>query len=351
MNDIEKQIEDSFKNDSLKKEDDNINNRINHRGNKDKNKKIIYILLFLAIIIIISLIVYLMINKRNNLVEDNKPIENKEEKDKENQKEENIGYVSCDDNTSLLNVRNSTTGDIIDGLSCYQKITIEEELDKTDNCDKWYKVTYKKHDNNYTGYVCSTYIKKINVDESTYKKITELISKANDYYDKTRLMPYCGKTTEEKKIKFTEGNGTFEGEYWKSEFKSLEELRNYLLDFMDNSLIDTNLKLSDYNNPKMYDNYYEIDGNLYCRGYSGKGYRTLYTGNYNLEIANITDSRIDVNIAYEYITEKTDQKENNKCTTDNLSSCKNSDFEYKLGKIVINKKEDKYIINKMDFHE
>ena len=115
MNDIEKQIEDSFKDDSLKKEDDNINNRINHRGNKDKNKKIIYILLFLAIIIIISLIVYLMINKRNNLVEDNKPIENKEEKDKENQKEENIGYVSCDDNTSLLNVRNSTTGDIIDG--------------------------------------------------------------------------------------------------------------------------------------------------------------------------------------------------------------------------------------------
>ena len=52
MNDIEKQIEDSFKDDSLKKEDDNINNRINHRGNKDKNKKIIYILLFLAIIII-----------------------------------------------------------------------------------------------------------------------------------------------------------------------------------------------------------------------------------------------------------------------------------------------------------
>ena len=202
---------------------------------------------------------------------------------------------------------------------------MEEELDKTDNCDKWYKVTYKKHDNNYTGYVCSTYINKINVDESTYKKVTELISKANDYYDKTRLMPYCGKTTEEKKIKFTEGNGTFEGEYWKSEFKSLEELKNYLLDFMDNSLIDTNLKLSDYNNPKMYD--------------------------YNLEIANITDSRIDVNIAYEYITEKTDQKENNKCTTDNLSSCKNSDFEYKLGKIVINKKEDKYIINKMDFHE
>ena len=39
------------------------------------------------------------------------------------------------------------------------------------------------------------------------------------------------------------------------------------------------------------------------------------------------------------LPKKTDQKENNKCTTDNLSSCKNSDFEYKLGKIVINKKK------------
>ena len=72
----------------------------------------------------------IMINKRNNLVEDNKPIENKEEKDKENQKEENIGYVSCDDNTALLNVRNSTSGDIIDGLSCYKQVNIEEELEK-----------------------------------------------------------------------------------------------------------------------------------------------------------------------------------------------------------------------------
>ena len=39
MNDIEKQIEDSFKDDSLKKEDDNINNRINHRENKIRIKK------------------------------------------------------------------------------------------------------------------------------------------------------------------------------------------------------------------------------------------------------------------------------------------------------------------------
>jgi len=34
----------------------------------------------------------------------------------------------------FLNVRNSTSGDIIDGLSCYKEVTIEEELPGTDNC-------------------------------------------------------------------------------------------------------------------------------------------------------------------------------------------------------------------------
>ena len=36
------------------------------------------------------------------------------------------------------------------------------------------------------------------------------------------------------------------------------------------SLIKTELKLSDINNKRLYDDYYEIDGNLYCRNYSGK---------------------------------------------------------------------------------
>ncbi len=35
-------------------------------------------------------------------------------------------------------------GDIIDGLSCYKEVTIEEELPGTDNCKKWYKVSYVK---------------------------------------------------------------------------------------------------------------------------------------------------------------------------------------------------------------
>ena len=47
-------------------------------------------------------------DKNNDVVEDNK----------DNKEDSAISYVACDGNTALLNVRNSVTGDIIDGLSC-----------------------------------------------------------------------------------------------------------------------------------------------------------------------------------------------------------------------------------------
>lgn len=347
MNDIERQIEDSFNDGDFGKDDDIINKKFNHRGN---NKLFLYIILGLVVVIIICFIVYLMVNKRDNNREDNSLIK-EEVIDKEDSVIDNMGYVSCDDNTSLLNVRNSSSGDIIDGLSCYHVVTIEEEVGKTDNCDKWYKVSYKKRDNSYTGYVCSKYIKKIDVSSGIYDGVKGVIGKAIDYYVNSRIMPYCGDSLSSKKVKFKEGNGNFEGEYLESEFKDLDELKDYLLGFMDSSLILNGFKLSDYNNPKMYDDYYMIDGKLYCRGYTGKGYRELYTDNYDFEIVSVSDSRIDVNIAYEYITETTSQKEGNECTVDNLSKCNNSDFEYKIGKIVINIKDSNYIISKMDFPE
>lgn len=353
MNDIEKQIEDSFKDDNVVKEDDIINRRLNHRNNDNKKRVLLYTILIFIVVAIIGIIIYLMLSKKDD-IETTKDNLDKEEITAKEEETSNKGYVLCDDNTALLNVRNSTVGDIIDGLSCYQTVSIEEELDKTETCDKWYKVTYKKHDNNYTGYVCSDYIKKLEVKESVINDVKEVIDKATSYYDKTRLMPFCGDTSESKKVKF-KGDDTsslIEGEYLKSEFKDLEEIKNYLLEFMSESLIDTNnLKLSDYNNPKMYDNYYMIDNNLYCRGYSGKGYNSLYTGNYNIEITSNTDSKININIAYEYISEKTINKEENKCTTKDLSSCKNSDFEYTIGKITIDKINNKYIISKIDYHD
>lgn len=95
----------------------------------------------------------------------------------------------------------------------------------------------------------------------------------------------------------------------------------------------------------MYDDYYEIDGNLYCRNYSGKGWLTRYTGNYDIEIINSSDSRISGNIVYEYLTEESS------CDVKNLSKCSNSNFKYELGKFNIDKVDNNYVVTKIDFHE
>ena len=252
--------------------------------------------------------------------------------------ESNLGYVSCDDNTGLLNVRNSTSGTIIDGLSCYKEVTIEEELEGTDTCDNWYKISYTKNGSSYTGYACGTYIKKQEVSQTVLDNARSLIDKANNYYDNNVLKAYCGKTSGTKTIDF-ENNMT--GEYVKSEYNSIEELKKYLLSFLDEDLITIKLELSDIDNPKYYDNYYEIDGSLYCRNYAGKGWMTTYTGNYDIEVTSHTDNKTTLNIAYQYIDENSD------CKLEELSSCSRNSFVYEIGKITI----ENNIITKMDFHK
>ena len=325
-------------------EDDTIKHRINRNRNDDKKKKnIMYVVISLLCIILVGLIAYIVIDNDNNN-DDNNILDNNVNDEvvngnieDDNLTNSNLGYVSCDDNTALLNVRNSTSGNIIDGLSCYKEVTIEEELDGTDVCNKWYKINYTKNDSSYTGYTCGTYIKKLEISREIINSVKGLIDKANDYYNNSVLKAYCGSINGTKIIDF-EDNMT--GEYVKSEYKNIEELKNYLYSFLDKSLIKLKLEISDINNPKYYDNYYEIDGNLYCRNYAGKGWLTYYTNNYDIEVTNVSGNKINVNVAYQYINE------NSGCKLDKIEDCKNSDFVYEIGKVVI---EDN-VITKMDFH-
>ena len=299
MNDIEKQIE------GVNDEESVDMNRLNSNNN-DKKRIIMYVVGGFIALLLVGAIIYLVIINKDSDNNDNRNDKNNDvvEDNKDNKEDSAISYVACDGNTALLNVRNSVTGDIIDGLSCYQEVKIEEELEGNDACDKWYKISYKKRDNNYTGYACGTYIKKSNVKESTISKVKEIIDKANEYYEKTMVMPYCGNTTDVKDITFKNDDGsTFTGEYVKSEYKNIDEIKSYLATFASSSLFKTDLKLSDINNPKQYDDYYEIDGNLYCRNYSGKGWKSNYTGNYNIEITSSSDNKYLVNISYEYLND------------------------------------------------
>lgn len=323
-------------------EDDSIKSKINRNRDNDKKKKnVMYVVIGLLSVVLVGLLAYIVMDNDSNN-EDNNTLDNNVNDEVVNGNidddvSSNLGYVSCDDNTALLNVRNSTSGNIIDGLSCYKEITIEEELEGNDVCDKWYKINYTKNGNSYIGYVCGTYIKKLEVNTEIINSVKSIIDKANDYYDNSVLKAYCGSTNGTKTIDF-EDNMT--GEYVKSEYKNIEELKNYLYSFLDKSLIKLKLELSDINSPKYYDNYYEIEGNLYCRNYAGKGWLTYYTNNYDIEVTNVSDNKINVNIAYQYINE------DSSCRLDKIEECKNSDFVYEIGKVVI----DNNIITKMDFH-
>lgn len=329
--------------DIIDKEDDTIKHVINRNRDEEKKKKhIMYIVISLLCVVLVGLVIYIVTdnNSNNNTLDDNgvnNEIVNGNAEDEDTATNNNLGYVSCDDNTALLNVRNSTSGNIIDGLSCYKEVTIEEELEGTDACNKWYKINYTKNDSSYTGYACGTYIKKLEVSTNVINNVKSLIDKANDYYDNSVLKAYCGNTIGTKTIDFND----IKGEYVKSEYKNIEDLKNYLYSFLDKNLIKLKLELSDINNPKYYDNYYEIEGNLYCRNYSGQGWLTYYTNNYDIEVTNVSGNKINVNIAYQYINE------NSNCKLDEIEKCKNSDFVYEIGKIVI----ENNIITKMDFHK
>jgi len=175
MNDIEKQIEEVEE-----REDVSIKGMINRNRDDDKKRKIvIFVIIGVISLCLIGLLVYMFVfDKKDTNLDDNTnndngalsdEVDNNEEEDKE---EDNLGYVSCDDNTALLNVRNSTSGDIIDGLSCYKQITILEEIDGTESCDNWYRISYDRNGSNYTGYACGSYIKKYNVTSGVISEIT-----------------------------------------------------------------------------------------------------------------------------------------------------------------------------------
>lgn len=348
MNDIEKQIEeveDFYEGEIEEKEDVSIKGMINRNRDDDRKRKIIiYVIIGVMSLCLIGLLIYMFVfdkkdvNLDDNTNNDNGILSDEVDNDDEEKENNNLGYVSCDDNTALLNVRNSTSGDIIDGLSCYKQITILEELDGTDSCDNWYRISYNRNGSNYTGYACGKYINKYNVSLDVISDVKGIVDKVNDYYDGSVLTAYCGKASGKKVIQFDDN---MTGEYVKSEFSNLDELKNYLYSFMDEDLIDIKFAVSDINNPKYYDNYYEIDGELYCRNYAGKGWSSSYTGNYDVEVVSYSENEILVNIVYQYIDENSD------CNIDNLSSCSRSDFVYEMGKMTV--KDN--IVTKIDFHK
>ena len=312
------------------------------KRNIEINKKIyMYIASGIVVLILVEAIIYLALINKDNDNNTNNKIDN-DIQDNNSNSSDSFAYVSCDANTALLNVRNSTSGDIIDGLSCYKMVNIEQELEGNDACDNWYKISYVKRGNNYTGYACGTYIKKSNISEDVINKIRGLIDKANSFYADTTVKPYCGNTSDSREVTVRDTDGNLVNlEYVKSEYKTIEDLKKYVSSFIEPTLFKNEFKVGDINSPKIYDNYYDIDGELYCRDYDSKNEKSKYTNNYDIEVVSDSDNKYVINISYEYLND------DSKCDIDNLEKCSNGNFRYELGKITI----ENNVITKMDFHK
>ena len=132
MNDIERQIEGIEKEDNeqindIGRGDEVISNR-KKNGDNNNNKLFMLVICGVLGLIIVGLLLYIFLgNKDENLSSDNNEndLEVGEVNGEINESDdeiilENMGYVSCDDNTAPLDVRNSSTGNIIESLSCYK---------------------------------------------------------------------------------------------------------------------------------------------------------------------------------------------------------------------------------------
>ena len=65
-----------------------------------------------------------------------------------------------------------------------------------------------------------------------------------------QTLVYCGETDGTKTVKIETDGKTFDGQYAKSKFKSLEELKKYVLTFLDESLIKVKFELGDIDKAK-----------------------------------------------------------------------------------------------------
>lgn len=196
---------------------------------------------------------------------------------------------------------------------------------------------------------------------SNEEAITEgkrLYDQATKIYETWVLIPYCGATRSEineKDIETLGDVGYGNGDYYKSNFKSFDKLKDYLKQWLSEDIVDKKIIKSREWNGATYYNYVEDlsllsnkdehyayvdyvlkDNTLYCRLTTGKGWLTLYKNKYDIKVDTIEENKITYTITSAY------GKQGSACDFYS-ETCDEKDLEYKDTKFVIEKNsEDKF---------
>lgn len=172
-----------------------------------------------------------------------------------------------------------------------------------------------------------------------------LYDKATEIYSVWVLRPYCGVATSDiqnQELVKLGDSGYGNGNYYKSNFSSLDSLKDYLKQWLSGEIVNDKVRKSYEWNDKTYYDYVEDtsllysgddytyvdyvlkDGSLYCRFDVGKGWLSLYQDEYDIEVDSIENNKITYTITSTYV------KNNAKCNLGTLGTkdCTEADYEY-----------------------
>ncbi len=198
-------------------------------------------------------------------------------------------------------------------------------------------------------------------EEQALEEGKKLYDKATEIYEIWQLYPYCGLNPNEYEGD-TEALGDSElgnGEYYKSNFSSLEDLKKYLTQWLSEDIVNSkvvkefkvdgeveynyveDLSLLKGNEKYAYVDYVLKDNALYCRLETGKGWMSSYYG-YDIKVDSIEEDKIVYTVTSKYIKESSECSEN----------CKDEDLNYKDTKFVIERNSSgKFVVTNYTFYE
>lgn len=202
-----------------------------------------------------------------------------------------------------------------------------------------------------------------------------LYDKATEIYSVWQLYPYCGYSNLENLEEVELGDYAYgNGSYYESEFSSLNELKDYLKQYLSVDIVEEKVVESyQWNGETYYDyvtdlsllssgdqhytyvDYVLKDNKLYCRLQSSKGWlNATYLDEYSLDASLIEDNKIEFKVTSTYISDDTYQKSLNnasECSKDNVDKCTDSDKIYKDTKFVIEKVNDNWVVTDYTLHD
>lgn len=242
------------------------------------------------------------------------------------------------------------------GFIVYDKVLSNNEIENNDNK----KDEVNNNDND----------SKLLSNEEAVVEGKRLYDKATEIYESWVLIPYCGVARNEIKegdIEILGDSNYGNGSYYKSNFTSLDDLKNHLKQWLSEDIINEKVVKSYVLNGETYYNYVEDlsllskqdthyayidyvlkDNTLYCRLDTGKGWLTLYQDEYDIKVDKIEENKITYTITSTYAKQDSD------CYLgmSDSKTCKEEDLEYKNTTFVIEKNTTgNFVVSEYTLHD